>query len=320
MGTSNSLDGEALLAAGGIIAETREFIEEYVKAEAIEIVEPGTGVTALAVRRGNDVSVLPASSFDSYRLAPRFRHGTATMLSLDSFIDHTNRFKDPNSAVFANDDRDAPSLTSVLDYHFAGGIHDVPPRFGKHRASFGFPLSDEWKAWNKADATPMDMADFAAFLENRIIDVLYLIPSEDSLPEDMQRLVDTLGGGTAIATPNKLMELARGLQVNENSVVREAVNLATGEGVVHFQTEHTDANGAPLKVPSVFLIAIPVFRNGPLYRLLARLRYRKAPGGGLKFWYELWRIDRTFDHAFTEAVERVRVETELPVLIGKPEA
>jgi len=219
--------------------------------------------------------------------------------------------------VFADDNREKPSITAVLDYHRVGAGGD--PRFGKHRSLFGFPLSDEWKAWNDSNATPMSMADFAAFLENRIIDVLYVIPGEDSLPEDVQRLIDTLGGGDTVATPNKLMELARGLQVNESAVVQEAVNLSSGEGMVRFQSEHTDAAGAPLKVPSLFLIGIPVFNNGPLYRIAARLRYRKA-GGRLTFWYELWRTDRTFDHAFSEAVERVKIETELPVLIGKPEA
>ena len=301
----------------GIVTEVRDLVETYVKAEVVEITEPSTGVTALAVRSGNTVTPLASTVFDQYRTAPRLRQGSATLLSIDSLIDHINRFKDADSIVFADDNRTAPSITAVLDYHRIGAGGD--PRFGKHRSLFGFPLSDEWKAWNESNATAMSMADFAAFLENRIIDVLYVIPGEDSLPEDVQRLIDTLGGGDTVATPNKLMELARGLQVNESAVVQEAVNLSTGEGVVRFQSEHTDAAGAPLKVPSLFLIGIPVFNNGPLYRIAARLRYRKA-GGRLTFWYELWRTDRTFDHAFAEAIERVKIETELPVLIGKPEA
>ena len=114
------------------------------------------------------------------------------------------------------------------------------------------------------------------------------------------------------------MELSRGLQVYESSAVREVVNLSSGEGQISFQSEHTDQHGVPLKVPGLFLIAIPVFRNGPLYRIAARLRYRK--NAGLVFWYDLWRIDRTFDHAFDEALGRVRAETALPVMLGKPEA
>lgn len=300
----------------GVIAQARDLVEDYVKAEIISVAEPSTGITLAAVRRGNDVTVLPPSTFDPYRPQPLFRTGSAVMLSLDSLIEHANRFKDDDSVVFADDSRTNPSIIVVLDYHRAGA--DADPRFGKHRSAFAFPLSDEWKAWNEKNAEAMGMVDFAAFLEERIIDVLY-IEGEDDVSEDLGRLIDTLGGRDTIATPNKLMELARGLQINEAAVVQEAVNLASGEGIVRFQSTHTDEHGAPIKVPGLFLIGIPVFRNGPLYRVAARLRYRKA-GGKIVFWYELWRTDRTFDHAFKESVERVKADTGLPVLIGKPEA
>lgn len=301
------------------VDQVRNLVEAYVKPEVVQLKDPRTGNDVPFAKTGNSVLVIPDDAFDSYRDEPTYRKGTAALLSLDSFIEHVNRFKDGGSAVFANDSREVPSLTAVIDYHPAGEMFDVQPRFGKHRSTFAFPLSDEWKAWAEANETKMGMADFAAFLENRIIDVQFIDPATDTLSDDVQRLIDTLGGFSTVASPNKLMELARGLQINENAIVQEAVNLATGEGVVRFQTEHTDAGGAPLKVPSLFLIGIPVFRNGPPYRIVARLRYRKH-GGQIVFWYEMWRTDRTFDHAFTEAVERVRKETELPVLLGKPEA
>jgi hypothetical protein len=319
MSAPNQNGSGVAFAGDGVVHAVRSLVEDYAKADVITVTEPETGVKALAVVAGARVSMLPTGLFEPFRDQPRFRDGTALMLSLDSLIDHINRFKDGGSAVFADDDRARPSLTAVLDYHPGGEAIDNSQRFGKHRSAFAFPLSDEWLAWNAKNAEPMGMADFAEFLENRIIDVLFIIPGEDSLPEDVQRLVDTLGGDNMVATPNKLMELARGLQINESAVVQEAVNLNSGEGIVRFQSEHTDAHGQPVKVPSLFLIGIPVFRNGPLYRVAARLRYRKN-GGRLTFWYELWRTDRTFDHAFKEAVERVKVETELPVFTGKPEA
>ncbi|MCH4893987.1 DUF2303 family protein [Sphingomonas sp. SFZ2018-12] len=307
------------IQADGLIKQARQLVEDYVRAEVVDIEEPVTGVTALAVVKGNDVVPLSPHVFDEWRDQPRERKGQARLLSIDSLIAHVNRFKDDGSAIFADNSREAPSITAVIDYHPEGRSDHVSPRFGRHRSVFDFPLSDEWKAWKEKDGEPMSMVDFAAFLENRIIDVLYIIPGEDSLPEDVQRLIDTLGGGDMVASPNKLMELSRGLQINENAVVQEAVNLASGEGVVRFQSEHTDAHGAPVKVPSLFLIGIPVFANDALYRIAARLRYRKN-GGRLSFWFELWRTDRTFDHAFNMAVERVRAETELPVFMGKPEA
>src|SRR3546814_5344247 len=87
----------------------------------------------------------------------------------------------------------------------AGGIDEAAPRHGAHRSMFAFPLSDEWNAWADMDKKPMRMMDFAAFLEDRIVDVLDMIDDEDSLPEDMQKFVNAVGG--RIAGPSRLMDL-----------------------------------------------------------------------------------------------------------------
>ena len=121
-----------------------------------------------------------------------------------------------------------------------------------------------------------------------------------------------------VASPARLVEISRGLTVHEKSKVEEQTNPATGEVTFHFSSEHVGANGQALKVPNVFLIAIPVFKHGMLYRIAARLRYRKG-AEGLVFWFELWRADAAFDDAFGQACERVQVETELPLLFGRPE-
>ncbi len=296
----------------GIVSEARTLVEDYIKPELVTIKEPGTGVEAPAMLTAGGLLSVPVNTFDDYRAAPARRKGTATLLDLTSLVAHVERFKDNDTLLFANDDRSNPSLTAVLDYHRAGA--NAEPRFGQHRAKFAFPLSDEWKAWNSANKKPMSMIEFAAFLEDRIIDVL---DDAGDLPEDMQRFVTAIGGN--IATPTKLMETAVGLKVHEKSNVGETVNLASGEGEISFVSTHTDGAGKPLKVPNLFLIGIPVFKNGPAYRIAVRLRYRKRDGG-LSFWYELWRQEPVFDHAFGEALDRVRTETGLPVLLGTPEA
>ena len=300
---------------GSVLTATRDMVEEYIQPDIVRLTEPGTGVTALALVGKDGLDSVPASLFDESRDKPKFRSGTATLLDLDSFIAHTNRFRDADSIIFADNNRQQPSLTAVLDYHREGAESDA--RFLRHRSTFAFPLSDEWKAWSAADKVPMKMHDFAAFLEDRIIDVLPVAGLQ--LTEDQQRFVDTLGGNRRIADPAKLMELATGLQVFENSEVSNAVRLATGEAKMTFTSTHVDAQGGELNVPSLFVLGIPVFRNGDSYQVLVRLRYRKV-GGDLVFFIELWRTDRVFDHAFDEAVARVIEETTLPVLLGRPEA
>lgn len=296
----------------GIIKDARSLVEDYIAPVIETMKEPVTGVEA-PVEIGKDgVAAIPSSIFDDYRDKPARRKGIATLTDLDSLIGHVNRFKDDDTVLFASDNRSSPSITAVLDYHRAGA--DADPRFGQHRARFTFPLSDEWTAWTAGNKKPLRMIEFAAFLEDRIIDVL---EQGEDLPEDMARFVKAIGGN--IASPTKLMEIAVGLKVNEKSAVGETVNLSSGEGEIIFVSQHTDASGKPLKVPNLFLIGVPVFKNGPAYRIAVRLRYRKS-SDGLAFWYEMWREDRVFDDAFSEAVARAKDETGLPVFMGSPEA
>lgn len=306
----------------GMVAEVRDIVETYLTPEIGELTEPETGVVAAAVIDRNGVRALDDAIFDQYRTKPKRRKGTASFTQLASLIDHINRFKDDDSALFAWDNRIQPTLSAVLNYHEAGNTPDggkLPapsPRFGDHRSHYCFPLSDEWKAWIEGNGVPMKMANFARFLEDRIIDVIDLDPADDTVPEDLKKFI-TICGGT-VASPAKLVELSRGLQVYESAIVAEAVNLSSGEGQISFQVEHKDQYGGKLKVPGLFLVAIPVFKNGEPYRLAARLRYRKT-GEGVVFSYELWRSDRAFDTAFKETCEDVRDKTGLPLFYGLPE-
>ena len=298
----------------GEIKAIRDMVEEYSTPTIVQVVEPGTNVNALVAIAHDGVSAVRSSIFDEYREAPVRRTGTAGMLDLRSFIAHTNRFATPDTAIFANNDRQSPSVLSVLDYHPAGA--SSPAAFGKHRTSFHFPLSDEWKVWDKFDSTPMNMKDFAAFLEDNITDVM---PKEMvELKDHALNFVTTLGGMERLADPATLMALSTNFSVHENSVVKQATTLQTGEAAIEFATEHTNSAGEKLKVPSMFVIAIPVFANDVRYQIIARLRYRIANGQPL-FYYQLWRTDRVFDDAFDQAVVQIEEATKLPVLLGQPE-
>lgn len=308
---------------GALLEQTAEFVEGRHFARIGTINGP-EGAIPVVLKPGGGYEPVPLKLFDEYSDAPQFRRGTARMTSLDSFIHHLNRFGDQDSAVFANDSRTSPSLTAVLDYHRTDTLNgEEQPRVhgdyrhGRHRTEFAFPLSEEWKAWIESDGTAMSMVEFALFLENRIGDIALV---EDAVPESAQRFVEVNGGPQRIADYGKLVELATGLRINEDSVVEEAVTLSSGEGRLRLSNEHTAQVGqSTITVPTMFFIAIPVFRNGVFYRLPARLRYRKTPTG-LKFWYDLWRSDKAFDDAFGEAVARVDTETEAQVFYGTPEA
>jgi hypothetical protein len=72
-------------------------------------------------------------------------------------------------------------------------------------------------------------------------------------------------------------------------------------------------------VPGLFLIAIPVFKDGVVYRLPVRLRYRLKEG--TVFWsYDIYRDDKAFKDAYDEICVQIEEETGSHVFVGQPEA
>lgn len=279
------------------------------------------GVDSLQIERGStdevDILVVPngkklesAKRFlDEYLANPERRKGTANLHTLDSFAKHVNRFKDANSAIFADvQDQQDPKLLAVLDYHEA---QQGKPRFGEHRAEYEFPVSDEWKKWT-GNTAPMNQASFAAFLEERIVDLLDPAGVGDSLKAFADKV------GIVFAGPQRIMELSRGLSVRVDSKVTQAINLSSGEVNMAFEERHEGEGGA-LKVPGGFAIGIPVLRGDANYQIAVRLRYR-VQNGAVLWSLSLQNLDRIWDDCIQKACEAVRIATDLPLFFGSPES
>jgi len=300
-----------------LLNEAVAFVAEHKRSKVgvLQNDEDGSAIPIIMAPDGG-YEMLSPETLDAFKDRPSRRRGTATVTSLQSLIDHVKRFGDEDSAVFVCDDRASPSITAVLDYN-RKDIDDEHGeyRHGLHRTFYRFPLSDEWKAWHARNAEMMTMPAFAAFLEDNVLDVAEI----EAVPESAKRFVEMGGGEKNIADWSMLTKLAKGLAIFENSVVTEAVNLSSGEGQLTLGNAHdTEIEGVKVKVPTMFFIAIPIFREGAIYRLPVRLRYRKS-GQGVVFWFELWRSDRAFTDAVQEAVEKVGTETGAQVFYGSPE-
>lgn len=314
-----------------------DLVKRHFEPKVVTIEAGGVQGSVLILPNGTGLAAHPIKPFlDPFRERPERRMGTATLQDLASLIAHVNRFKDEDSAIFADRNMERPSITAVLDYHEACNTYDdtgglvgedhasAKPRFGQHRANYAFPLSDEWKAWIKAGTTMMDQQEFAEFLEDRIGDVMSppdlvnapLSADDETAVAKAKDLLSLLGG--SFATPNRLMELSRGLAVHVGETVKQATNLSTGEAQVQYVSSHQDEQGQPLKVPNLFLVAIPVFRAGPLYQIAIRLRYR-VRGASLVWSCQMYRPEKAFEDAFDEACETAQEKTGLPLFIGHPE-
>lgn len=278
----------------------------------IDVPDLGPGLPSrvpalLDARTGNISSA--QTLIEAFRTKPRTKLGTARALTLKAFIELTNRHKTEHSAVFADTDWKKPSFQAVIDYHentSAGPADNL-----KHRIAYAFPASEEWKAWVEQNGEPMEQGKFAAFLEDRIADL--------SAPTDAERIWLERDFGTTVATPAQLIQLSRGLQVNVDSVVKNVINLATGEAQVAFEETHTDGNGQPLKVPGIFMLAIAPFFMGEKVSLPVRLRYRKV-GQKIAWFYQMYRPDQFVTERVRDDLITVADKTELPTFEGSPEA
>jgi len=287
--------------------------------------------------RGGMQSVDLTNALSKLDLNPARLTGTATHLTLESLIDHSKRFANQSSALFADIRPDQLSLRSVLNYHDALNnvidgngeeVEPIPtpqPQHGDHGGIYRFPLSEPWEIWNKASTSPMTMEEFSYFLEDHITDVMMLPAfltgngNADELSDADKALVELVAKleGKPCG-PEKLMTLAKGLQINEAGKTKTTFNRNTGEQQLVFVEEHTDEHGQTLSVPNMFLISIPVFKNSASYRIPVRLRYRKS-GGAIYWIIALHRPDRMLEHAFNEACDKAMRETGLPLFFGQPE-
>lgn len=292
-----------------------DFARENLAPTLFEVpLEGADPIRIAAVPRGHELRSIRGFVAE-YADAPPRRMGHVTVTELASFIDHAKRFADPDSALFADDTPSAPKLVAIHNYHRGGpeGTGALA-RFGDHRTIYPFPLSDEWNAWRKAEsAGALDQRVFAEFLEDRIVDVL----PPSSVTEGTSELVRQLG--IVMASPEKLVELATSLAIRVDSKVKSSVNLATGEREIVYEETHGDQYGATkIKIPTGFVLAIPVFRGGPLYQLPVRLRYRVS-GPTVKWIVQIARGEAAFRDAFRESCEEARTKTGLPLFYGRPD-
>lgn len=265
-------------------------------------------------------------------LKPSRRKGTAQLKDLDSLIMWANRFKGEISAMFADPNMEAPKLTCIADYHAPGPIDPLNPegdataRHCHHRAVYSFPLSKEWKAWMAVSGNAKDKDEMGEFIEANAKDimdptpaVLDLVEKEANQPWE-NRLIQTArqieGRYGQLA---QLLAMARRFTVHETSNLSVTTNRDTGESAIQFLNEHKDADGAPLNVPNLIIIAIPVFLNGAAYRMPVRFRYRKA-GAAVKFTLSIYNPEKVFEAAFDEALKIAEEGTDLPIFQGSPEA
>ena len=294
----------------------------------------------LAIRHGKTPEIINLRPlFEAWRDRPATKRGTATALTLKSFVDLTNRHKTPHSAIFADTDWRKPSLLAVIDYHekapelgelptisadapmpdspdavYVAGVAEsimTRPDNLKHRIAYAYTLSDTWKAWIAQNGEMMTQGDFAAWIEDHIADL--------SSPEDAEKIWLERDLQTTVATPSALIQISRGLQINVEAKVKNVVTLQSGAAQIAFEENHVGGDGKPLTIPGAFLLQVAPFFGGDVVRVPVRLRYR-VMGGVTKWFFSMHRPDLYITQRLKDDIFYVARDTALPVYEGTPEA
>lgn len=282
------------------------------KPQVIDVSALASGAQILALP--NTMGIRGIKTYlDEYLKKPERRSGTLTAFDSDSFVKITNRFKNSNSALFQKasygDNAFSASLLSILNYSPATDKNEDADN-NDHRVQYGFPISEELKLWLGNNKKPMNSVEFATFLEDNIAD---MVVATDNWSVNFGE-----NGVPAFATPSKIVELSRGIEVRVDERVTNAYRVSDGSFAMQYTNENKDATGQPLKLPEWFCLGIKVFENGDFYQLPARLRFR-VKEGQVAWHYELYRKRDVLSAAFTTDCTNAASLTGLPLYNGMPE-
>jgi hypothetical protein len=287
---------------------------------------------------------------------PERRKGTVRLTSVDSFIEIVERFKNPDSVIFADTSQECPRLLAVFDYHPRGGVGGVEPSKVPSLPPAAEQLSAAAlaKVGTGEPANPpivwppqLPLKDSARHAEHR---ALYEFPKSDEwirwtaldgkwqsqeefasfirdnvmcvgMPEKAMKTANEIADKLEIkfCSAQRLMTLSKGLKVTANIDHEEKVNLQTGEATLFFKEEHVETEtGQKLDIPGGFLINIPIFTGSDPWQLTALLEYKRNTNKRLSWRYSLYRFDHAFEAAVKHEAQRVKNATGLAVLLGKP--
>jgi len=257
--------------------------------------------------------------------------GTARLTTLASLIDWTNQFKGDHSRLFL--DQHAPSLTAVIDYHQSGAPDDQTldkaikgeglARHCGHRAEYTFPISKAWKRWIGAAGNTMEVVQFGAFIEDNAADLLdptpYIHNGEGDAQQweiEARKVAQRLKG--EFAPVDQMIDLGRTFYVSVDQKMSVKVDRQSQIANLVIQEEHGDEGGNPLKLPRLFLIAIPVFEMGELFPIVCTFGY--SARGGVRLNFNLYDAQAALELAITEVADKATKDCDLPLFYGCPES
>lgn len=214
---------------------------------------------------------------------PRRARGEFRAEDAVSVTEYIKQRGNENTRIFAS--RKNSRIVGVINHH------GEQPGFGDFRVIYDPPYSEEWERWTEASGNPCSQVEFARFIEENMVDV-----------------VEPSGA--------EIYEIANSLRANKKMSFVSDQRLSDGSVQFTYNDEiETATTKGKIKVPEHFVIGVPVFFNGPRYRVTCNLRYR-IDGGTLKMWFDLHRAEYVEQDAFNEIVKIISDGTGIAPFLG----
>lgn len=270
---------------------------------AAEIKQAPGGEHFIVLLNGSVQSLAPM-------MPPSRIRANIALIDVGSFCDYVNRFKNPDTLIFANVTENGAKLTAIIDYHGApprsnneGTVEEIgipKPRYGNHRATLELIETDDWKAWVESNGpeAAMTQEQFAVWLEEHA----YLF---NSVKDGSLKGAD-------------LLEMVCSLQAKSNVRYNRSIRLQDGRNSLDYE-EDVSVTGSlstgTMVFPQFINAQIQPFEGGPKYYVDARLKTRIS-GRQLSIWYETVQLNNFIRAAVLDTVKAVTEKTGLIPFIG----
>lgn len=223
-------------------------------------------------------------SLDEFREKPARIKQAIKVFDVKSFTAYFTDYCADDSRVFV--DKHTPRIRAVIDYHSLDSA-----AWGDHTLEYQFRHTPEWLTWAGSNKKEFSQADFAAFIEDNLPDII--------APD-----------------PATMIEVSRTLEAKKNVTFGSAVRLANGEVQFAYSEEiRGTAGSGTIEIPETFDLSIRPFEGSEPYRVTARFRY-KLTQETLKLRYELVRPHKILEDAINTVVTQIEAGISNPITLG----
>jgi len=221
---------------------------------------------------------------DNNNLQPDRKKGFTDFTSTASFCYYVNKHKINDQTVIVADDNGLVRSTF--------NDHGKEPQWGDFGANLRLSFSRQWLKWNQASGNLFSQLEFSEFIE-------------DNRPDFMcGKIVDGEGKEVENIRPLELSKMILDLQSTTEENFSSKIDPVSGRTNLSFSNE--EVGKQVIKLPKQFVLALPVYKNGDLFQVSARLRTRIG-GGTAKFGFILDQKDEIVEKAFDKICNRIKV-------------